>query len=1131
VDQELPRHEKIRFRRHEITNLGALPSACTVPPLGQAAIGRGFRILARTAFAAIMLAVVLVLAVYAIGASGIGSERLRATAEKAIEDLAGIDVNMTLGPARITLDGSSFLALEVGDVSLKTADGKPMVDAASMRFGVRFLPLLSGEVHLTSARIADAHISLGAMPAGDGDWAAHLRNADGLLDPDKVSAAVFDAVREALGAVRRDSLREIGLTDVEFALPAGAGVQTVHVASATVSQTGPGKMDVAAEVAVDGRALSLKATAVRDPATSRISSLSADVTMAPPASRADAKMLSGGGLGEFALHLTGSEGGDDADSRLAASLSLAHSALDLGKHGVVAGDLSVDASLTSGTNKISLDRLLVKTGRSAYNFAGSIGPKPRDAAAGGEEPSYRYDITSDGSTLAPEDSPEPALAFLARIAGEYRTESRKLVADTIALRSGPTGEVRGDAAVAFVAGEAPGVSLDLSVHDMPVSHVKQLWPWFSAHGARTWVLQNLFGGRVVDGNVQYHVAPGRAGNGVPLGPDEVFGRFRIDGSRFDTAGTIPPVRDAVGAVEFHGNSVDITLDSGSVYMPSGRVVAASNGILKVRNANEPPVVGALDIDVEGDAPAIAELASYEPINAMRHVGMVPEDLSGTVKGNVKADIPLQHGVDTSKLGFLVSLDYRDLALAKPVDGQMVTEADGTIVVDPDKALVEADAKLNGIPAEIDITEPLEDSGPPRSRKVLLVIDDKTRNAVMPGLSTLLSGTVKVALDKNDDGSQAVSADLTAAKLMIPWAGWSKGASVPADVTFTMKDTGATTTLSDFDLSGKSFQLDGKVVLSGGRLVSADFDRVRLNRGDDVAVSVKHSAKAYAVSIDGDALDARPLIKQFMSDSGTASTGAGSDPITVSANVGSLTGFHDEKLSNLTLNYSTASGKAAGLQANATTSAGAAFTVSDTGGQGRSLSMKSADAGAVLRFLDIYEHMQGGAIALALSGSGNGPLTGTIDARNFLVVNEPKLASIVSTRPANDTRSLNQAVKGDIDTSRVSFERGYSEVEKGAGYLKLKNGLLRGPTIGTTFQGTLYDQNNDMDMTGTFMPIYGLNRIFGELPLVGALLGNGRDRGLIGVTFRLRGNANKPVLDVNPLSVIAPGIFRSIFEFR
>src|SRR5690606_17270939 len=99
---------------------------------------------------------------------------------------------------------------------------------------------------------------------------------------------------------------------------------------------------------------------------------------------------------------------------------------------------------------------------------------------------------------------------------------------------------------------------------------------------------------------------------------------------FDTAGTIPPVRDAVGAVEFRGNDVDITLDSGAVFMPSGRVVAASNGTLRIAKANRPPVIGALDIDVEGEAPAIAELASYEPINAMRHVGILPEELSGSV---------------------------------------------------------------------------------------------------------------------------------------------------------------------------------------------------------------------------------------------------------------------------------------------------------------------------------------------------------------------------------------------------------------------------------------------------------------------------------------------------------------------
>ncbi|MER9303308.1 hypothetical protein [Mesorhizobium sp. M0496] len=1126
MDQEQPQHEKIRFRRDEITDLGAFPSACRVPPLGQARIGRGFRILARAfaGFASLVLLAAVV--VYLIGASGVGSERLRTEAEAALEKLAGVDVNVAVGPARITLDGSSFIALQVSDVSLKTSDGKPMADAGRVRFGVRLFPLLWGEVRLTSARISDARIVVAAMPSG-GDWTTTLRNADGLIDPEKLSNAVFGNVNRALDAVREDSLRQIDLRNVEFVLPETGTIKLVKITDATVVQSGPGGMQFSSEADVDGRTVTVAASATRDIAAHRVTALDASIDLAD----AGDLTAAAGKLGAVALKLTGSEGSGVNASRLMALLSSTGSILDLGTRGLLPADVDLNATLVAGSNKVQVDRLLLKTGRSTFDFAGSIGPKPATGASG-EEPSYRYDLTSDGSSLAPSESPEPALTFLARIAGVYNTVSHRLVAEQIALRSAASGEVLGTAAVAFVEGKAPGINLAFNIHDMQVSHVKQLWPWFSARNARLWVLANLFGGRVVDANLQFQVVPGRLGNGVPLSADEVFGRFQIEGSRFDTAGRIPPIRDAVGVVGFHGNDVDISLSSGTVYMPSGRTVAASNGTLTVKAANRPPVVGALDIDVDGDASAVAELASYEPINAMRHVGILPEELSGSVTGHVKADIPLQTGVDSSKLDWLVSLDYTGMSLAKPFEGQTVTDADGSITVDPEKAVISAKASLNGIPAELDLIEPLRDDGPARSRKVALVLDDKIRAAAMPGLKPLLGGTVKVAIDKNGSGDQNVSADLTNARLDIPWAGWSKGAGVPANVTFVMTKSGDTTTLSDFDLDGKTFSIDGSIVLVNGALSSARFSKVTLNRGDDVAVSVKRSGKGYAVDISGNALDARSLIKQFTSDVDTATKTTGSDAISVSADVDQLTGFHDEQLSNLKLDYSAAGSRVNGLKVSATASSGAAISISNTTGAGRrALNMQSADAGAILRFLNIYEHMEGGTITLALAGPSDGSLKGKVDTSNFFVVNEPKLASIVSTTPAGDSRSLNQAVKGKLDTSRVKFERGYAEIDKGSGYLKLANGVLRGPRIGTTFQGTLYDQNNNMDMTGTFMPVYGLNRIFGELPIVGALLGNGRDRGLIGVTYRLKGNANKPLLDINPLSVIAPGIFRSIFEYR
>ncbi|RVB48598.1 hypothetical protein ENZ67_12935, partial [Mesorhizobium sp. M7A.F.Ca.CA.002.03.1.1] len=766
MDQERPQHEKIRFRRDEITDLGTFPSACRVPPLGQASIGRGFRILSRLFAGLVAFVLLAAVLVYLVGASGIGADRLRAEAETALEKLAGVDVNVAVGPARITLDGSSFIALQVSDVSLKTSDGKPMADAGRVRFGVRLFPLLWGDVRLTSARISDARIVVAAMPSG-GDWTAGLRNADGLIDPEKLSAAVFGNINHALDAVREDSLRRIDLRNVEFVLPETGAIKLVKITDATVVQSGPGGMEFSSKADIDGRTLTVAATATRDIAAHRVTALDASVDLA------DTGAAAAGKLGPVALKLTGSEGFGVNASRLTAALSSTGSVLDLGTRGLLAADVDINATLVAGSNKVQVDRLLLKTGRSTFDFAGSIGPKPASGAVG-EEPSYRYDLTSDGSSLAPSESPEPALTFLARIAGVYNTVSHKLVAEQIALRSAGSGEMLGTAAVAFVDGKVPGINLAFNIHDMQVSHVKQLWPWFSARNARLWVLANLFGGRVVDANLQFQVVPGRLGNGVPLSADEVFGRFQIEGSRFDTAGRIPPIRDAVGVVGFHGNDVDISLSSGTVYMPSGRTVAASNGTLTVKAANRPPVVGALDIDVDGDASAVAELASYEPINAMRHVGILPEDLSGSVTGHVKADIPLQSGVDSSKLDWLVSLDYTGMSLAKPFEGQVVTDADGSITVDPEKAVISAKALLNGIPAELDLIEPLRDEGPARSRKVALVLDDKIRAAAMPGLKPLLAGTVKVAIDKNGSGDQNVSADLTNARLDIPWAGWSKG---------------------------------------------------------------------------------------------------------------------------------------------------------------------------------------------------------------------------------------------------------------------------------------------------------------------------------------------------------------------
>ena len=53
------------------------------------------------------------------------------------------------------------------------------------------------------------------------DWTAALKNADGLIDPDRISSVVFDAVHRLFEAFDVGSTRSIELDNVEVVLPAG----------------------------------------------------------------------------------------------------------------------------------------------------------------------------------------------------------------------------------------------------------------------------------------------------------------------------------------------------------------------------------------------------------------------------------------------------------------------------------------------------------------------------------------------------------------------------------------------------------------------------------------------------------------------------------------------------------------------------------------------------------------------------------------------------------------------------------------------------------------------------------------------------------------------------------------------
>lgn len=1123
------KHRKIRFRRRDTRRLERLPSASAQARRSAAGNGRRSSVrrhlfgLTAIVVAIPLLAIALVLAV---GASGLGTGRLQQAAQSALTSFVGEDVSAVFGDARLTLWGPGLVGLELRDAEFRTGgEAGHSAAAERMRFGLRLAPLLSGELSLSGVNLSGLRVSVGSGDGASGSFAA-LYDERGLVDPDLLVARTFSSVGALLAASSRVGA-PITIDDAALALPDGAGVTDLtlhrieiapetdgvsfradgHAAATPVTFTG----NAGAEGGVLAFELVAEAPEFRW-------SYSPGELERPFARRIDAAIR---------LNLSGRKNLPDGRGALRTVVAIDDLLLETVDGTRQSGGYHLEALLDEGAGKLEIERLLADIGHTHLEFHGAVQPAPADEFP---DPVYRYELVSDGSRIGASDSPERAVGVLARIAGIIDPARGRLTADELRVRT-TGGEVIGNAALVAEEGKTPAAFLAITVPNMPVSHAKQLWPWKAADGARAWVLDNVYGGEVRNSRLEMSVVAGRFGGGEPFQPDEISGHFEVFGTRFDTAGEIPPVRDADGTIDFAGTDVTIRLSSGTAFLPSGRTVDAANGQFEI-DALADPLIGALEIDVAGAADAVAELASFKPVEATRYIDLAPEDFTGTVSGHISAQIPLQEVTDTDLLTWRVALDYRGLGVARPFDGQVLTEADGSIVVDPQSAVIEAVGRLNGLPAEIGLVEPLDGDDARRRSDIRLELGDKARAALLPSLNTILSGPVSVKIGDGNDSGQAIDADLTRAAINIPWAGWKKGAGIPARASFALREDGGLTRLTGLTVEGESFAVEGTVALKGGEIETAEFSDVRLNRGDAFDLSVRRSGRGYRLTVTGDSIDARSLIRQFIADPDSTGEGFDGVPVSLVAKANKVRGFGNETVSGVDISYSGVGTNVSALQITATTASGKPFAVAQsTDDGGRKVEMQSTDAGAILRFLDIYGNMQGGSIDLRLSASGNGPLRGQIDARNFWIVNEPRLQALVTTAPQGDGRSLSQAVKRDIDVSKASFEQGFARIEKGAGYLAIDDGVLRGPLIGSTFQGRLYDADGNMSMTGTFMPAYGLNRLFADIPLVGLILGNGRDRGLIGITYKLSGDAKAPRLQVNPISVIAPGVFRQIFEFR
>jgi hypothetical protein len=315
----------------------------------------------------------------------------------------------------------------------------------------------------------------------------------------------------------------------------------------------------------------------------------------------------------------------------------------------------------------------------------------------------------------------------------------------------------------------------------------------------------------------------------------------------------------------------------------------------------------------------------------------------------------------------------------------------------------------------------------------------------------------------------------------------------------------------------------------GDLVNANFPVYSPSEGDKTSLKAERGTDGVIkVTMRGDVFDGRGFLKSALSGNASKDDSRNKTKnldFDVDLKLGAVAGFNGEAVRSADLKTSRRGGAFKAFTLNGKVGRDTPISAElRSRGQGQArdvIYLQTNDAGAFFRFSDIYSKMTGGQLALAMEPPTTEPGTkeGLINVRDFTIKGEAALDRAAAGGPPGGQN------KG------VAFSALRAEFTRQAGQFTIREGVVKGPAIGLTIEGNIDYVSNQVRMSGTIVPVYGLNNMFGQIPIVGLFLGGGSNEGLIGVTYEVVGSPGQPVMNLNPISAMAPGVLRKIFEFN
>ena len=776
------------------------------------------------------------------------------------------------------------------------------------------------------------------------------------------------------------------------------------------------------------------------------------------------------------------------------------------------------------SRRLVLDGAEWRSGSSRIAFSATVSPPQAPG-----DPWAIEGSSAPGSVFGPERPGQtPIVLDRGRLAARLFPQTHKFVIDAFEA-SGPQVDVKGTLEASLPEPEQPRMQLGLTIGRMPSHAVLRLWPSTVAPPVRTYLFDRL-GGGVMAGKiaVDFDAAAFAAMKQRIAPPDpSVRVDFTVSDGALQLLPGVPPLVGLEASGVVTGRTTALTITRGAIEGQGGRRLTLTDATFSAPDNGQKPAPASVQAHFTGPLDAVADILGREGMKP--HGGMQID--SAIMKGQVDAllNVNLKLRKTASKPDdtvVRVNATISNLVIEKLIGKEKLEQGQLTIVSDASGLKGSGQGRLLGGPVSLDLKQA---PGADTEASIGFQLDDAGRNRLGMTLGAGVAGPIGVrvtsAFGVKDLPPAQVELDLqrTAIDGVLP--GLVKPAGRPAKASFLLDSTPRGSTIDQlvFEAAGGVAARGSLELDANGAFRSARLSQFRLSLGDEMKIDADEVRDALKVTVRASSMDARPFLKSLLADTNAKDISATKD-VDLDLRAATVIGANRQNLTGVDLKVSRQGGGVRNfqLQARAGRAPVIGVTTRSTAGE-PVVSISTGDGGAFLNFLDVYKRMEGGKFEFAARFDAAG-VDGSFRVSDFILRDEPALRRLVTEGVA--LRDDKGALK--IDTGASVFSRMQAAFTRAGGEITIRDGLLYGNQIGIKLDGAVDFDRDRLNVVGTFVPAYGVNNLFSQIPLFGPILGGGSNEGLFAVNFRATGAASAPQLTINPLSAIAPGLFRKIF---